>query len=159
MAIQLFLLHFVMMPGQCQARGSSGVVKTRSFNNRMYQILVCLRSLVLRRVLESYTHVYMGIPEICTSRYTNCQALLSPRRKCSPQQHFADEGSFAGNTLTDCSKKNVPTKRGVAGVVADEDPTRESWCGGGPTRRFCGGAARRQPSHWCRCRSRRLRTQ
>ena len=51
MAIQLFRPHFAMMPGRSQALASSGVVKARSINNRMYPILVCLRSLVFRRVL------------------------------------------------------------------------------------------------------------
>ena len=66
MVIQLFRPHFAQIPDRCQDRESSGVVKTRSFNNRMYPILVCLRSLVFRRVLG------MGIPEICTLRYTHC---------------------------------------------------------------------------------------
>ena len=37
----------------------------------------------------------------------------------------ADQGSFAGDTLTDSSKKDAPTKRGVVSAVADEGPKRE----------------------------------
>ena len=32
----------------------------------------------------------------------------------------------AGNTLTNSSKENVPTKRGVAGLIADENPIRKA---------------------------------
>ena len=110
--------------------GSNGVVMSRSLDNRMYPIVVCLRSLVFRRVLERYIYVLMGIPEMCTLRYAHCKALLPPRRKCTSAKQFADEGSFADDTLTDSSKKDVPTKRGVISAVADEDPTREGRCGG-----------------------------
>ena len=84
----------------------------------MYPILVCLRSLVFRRVLERYTHVYMSIPDMYTSRYTNCRALLPPRRMYTPAKHFADESSFAGDTVTDSLRKDVPTKRGVVSAVS-----------------------------------------
>ena len=47
----------------------------------------------------------------------------------------------AGDTLKDSSKKDVPAERGVVSENADEDPTREGWCGGGSTRRFSDGAA------------------
>ena len=40
MAIQLFIRHFAVMPGRCQARLSSGVVMARSLDNRMYPLLV-----------------------------------------------------------------------------------------------------------------------
>ena len=54
----------------------------------------------------------------------------------------------AGEALTDSSKKDVPTERGVVSAAADEDPTRERWCGDGPTLQFSGGAARRQLPRW-----------
>ena len=119
----------------------------------MYPILVCPRSSVFHRVLERYTYAYIGIPKICTLRYTHCQAFRCHSGSVYRQQHLADEGSFAGDTLTD-SSKGVSTKRGVVSAVADEDQERECKCGGGPTLRFSGGVARRQPVHWCRCRLR-----
>ena len=64
------------------------------------------------------------------------QGIRTAERFCSRdggsahrQKQFADESSFAGDTLTDSSKKNVPTKRGVVSATPDEDPTQR--CGGG----------------------------
>ena len=89
----------------------------------MYPIRVCLRSLVFRRVLERYTHVYMAIPEMCISRYTHCRALqpsafTAVRELHTGKKHFADEGSLSDDILTD-SSKDVPTIRGVVSAVAD----------------------------------------
>ena len=94
MVIQLFRPHFVIIPGRCQSCESSGVVMTKSVNNRMYPILVCLRYLGFRRVLEMYTPVYIGKPEMCTSRYTHCRALLPPRQKCTPAKTLCRRGFF-----------------------------------------------------------------
>ena len=45
--------------------------------------MVCLRYLVFRRILERYTHVFMGIPEMCTLRYAHYRALLPPGQICT----------------------------------------------------------------------------
>ena len=41
------------------------------------------------------------------------------------QKHFSDDGSFADYTLADSGRKDVTSKRGAVGAVADECSTRE----------------------------------
>ena len=84
---------------------------------------------------------------MCNLRYTHCRALLPLRRRCIKAKNtWPTRVPSAGDTLTDSSKKDLPTERGVS-AAADEDLTREDRCGGGPTLRFSGGAVRRQPVH------------
>ena len=54
----------------------------------------------------------MGIPEMCTLKCTHCRALLPQRRKCTPAKTLPTRVLSAGDTLTDSSKKDVPTERG-----------------------------------------------
>ena len=160
MAIQLFLLHFVMMPSRCQPgiQWCSGVVMTWSLGNRIYQIwsdwYLSLSVEFLRGILM-YTYAYLRcvLWGIRTVTLFWCHDGRTHRQK-----HFADRVLSAGVTLTDSSKEITPTKRGDAGVIADEDSMREGRCGGDSTQPFSGGAAWRRLPRWCRCRSRGLRT-
>ena len=101
MMIQLFRPDFARIPDQCQARKSSGVVKTRSFNNRMYPILVCLRSLVFVEFL-AWAYLRSVLWGTRTVKH-----LCHPDCSVHWQNHFADEGSFFGDTLTAVRRRMI----------------------------------------------------
>ena len=141
MILQVFRSHFAVMSGGCQTR-RFGCIQFWSDWDLSF-------SVQFLKGIPMYAWVYLRcvLRGIRTVKHFCCRNGNTHRQNTLPTMVL-----FVGDTLVDSSKKDVPTKHGVVGRWRRSNARRlvRRW--------FSGGATRRQPPHWCRCRSRGLRT-